>query len=55
MGIYGNKLVNTIATKLLWAPLSNFGRHVSHGERMNTFKTGVQRSRSQCTYMGINL
>ena len=36
MDIYGNKLVNTIATKLLCASLSNLAEHVNHGERINT-------------------
>ena len=48
MDIYGNKLVNTIATK----PLCFFiklGRHVSLGVRMNTIDFGGQRSKAKVT------
>ena len=47
MDIYGNELVNTIASKPLCA--------VNHGERMNPIDFEGQRSRSQWTYMEISL
>ena len=42
MDVYGNKLVNTIETKLVYF-LIKLGRHVSYGGRMNPIDFGGQR------------
>ena len=52
--IFGNKLVNTIATKLLCASWSNLA-NINHGERMNPIDFEGQRSRSQWTCIEISL
>ena len=48
MNIYGNKFVNTIATKQLCF-LIKFGRHVSHDERMNPIDFRGKRSKVKVT------
>ena len=48
MVIYGNKLVNTIETKPLYFFIK-LDRHVSHGERIDPFDFGGQRSKVKVT------
>ena len=57
MGIYGNKLVNTIETKLLCTPSSNLEDMLGmvRGLTLLILKVRGQRSRSQLTYMEISL
>ena len=50
--MYGNKLVNTIKTKPLCASSSKLGKHVNHGERMNSIDFGGHRSKLKVR-MGI--
>ena len=49
MGIYGNKLVNTIATKPFCISLSNLADMLTmmRGWTLLNFEVGGQRSRSQ--------
>ena len=49
MGIYGNELVNTIATKLFCISLSNLADMLTmmRGWTLLIFEVGGQRSRSQ--------
>ena len=55
--IYGNKLVNTIETKLLCAFLSNLADMLAmvRGCTLLILEVGGQRSRSQWAYMEISL
>ena len=55
--IYGNKLVNTIETKLLCASLSNFAYMLTivRGWTLLILEVTGQKSRSQYTYMEISL
>ena len=57
MGIYGNKLVNTIATKPFCISLSNLADMLTmmRGWTLLIFEVGGQRSRSQWTYIEISL
>ena len=57
MDIYGNKLVNTIATKLLCASWSNLADMLAmvRGWTLLILEVRGQRSRSQWTYMEISL
>ena len=52
MGVYGNELVNTIATKTVVCFLIKLGRHVYHGERMDPIDFGGKRSKVKVT-MGV--
>ena len=50
MDIYGNKIVNTIETKLLcYYFFITLGRHVNYGERMDPIDFGGQRSKVKVT------
>ena len=53
--IYGNTLVNTIESELLWISFIKLDRHVNHGKRMDPIDFEGQRSRSQWTYMELSL
>ena len=57
MDIYGNKLVNTIETKLLCASWSNLADMLAmvRGWTLLILEVGGQRSRSQWAYMEISL
>ena len=57
MDIYGNKLVNTIETKLLCISLSNLADILTmvRGWTLLILEVRGQRSRSQWKYMEINL
>ena len=57
MDIYGNKLVNTMATNPLCIFLSNFADMLTmmRGWTLLILEVRVQRSRSELTYMEINL
>ena len=57
MDIYGNKLVNTIATKPLCIALSNLADMFTmvRGWTLLNLEVRGQRSRSQWTYMEISL
>ena len=49
MDIYGNELVNTIATKPLCASWSNLADMFNHGERMKPIDFEGQRSKVKVT------
>ena len=57
MDIYGNKLVNTIETKLLCISSSNLAEMLTmvRGWALLILEVRSQRSRSQWTYIEINL
>ena len=57
MDIYGNKLVNTIETKLLCISLSNLADMLTmvRAWTLSILEVRSQRSRSQWTYMEISL
>ena len=57
MDIYGNKLVNTIETKLLCFSLSHLADMLTmvRGWTLLILEVTSQRSRSQKTYMEIRL
>ena len=57
MGIYGNKLVNTIETKPLCISLSNLADMLTmvRGWTLLILEVRGQRSRSQWTYIKISL
>ena len=47
--MYGNKLVNTIKTKLFFCFFSELGGHVNHCERINPIDFGGHRSKFKVT------
>ena len=57
INIYGNKLVNTIETKLLFISLSNLAEMLTmvRGWTLLILEVIDQRSMSQWTYMKISL